>query len=77
MVRNSVLVVLLVCHAHFVLLLMLLSGTEWSQFTTSPLGFHEATLADSKCFVVIIFCCWYMYRGIDVIVLFLVHVSFA
>jgi len=40
------------------------------------MGFYEATLADSKCFVVIIFCYWYMYHSFDVIALFLqVHVS--
>ena len=49
------------------LLLILLSGTEWSQFTTSPSGFHEATLAGFKCFVVIILSLVYVpsYHGID------------
>jgi len=30
-----------------------------------PSGYHEATLADSKCFVIIIICRWHMYHGID------------
>ena len=61
-----------IVHSFFLALLLSLTNffNEWSQFTTSPLGFHEATLADLKCFVVIIFCCLYMYHGIDAICLF-------